>query len=332
MFVKEGFLEPRYVIAREYGTNVQQHMRWRLVGLCGLTAATILSLHAVTEYTGELTYQLEPEMIAAAAENFESQPIKDPFPSYELLPDLVPLPARDVKVEKTGGKTLLYFSTTYFNQGEGTLELRADPGTAGIREDIERDVLQRVYFRDGKYRDIVVGNFLWHQEHLHYHFTDFIAYDLVPVDAREDESLSGNLVKSTFCLRDVSRVDLDIPNRPSDAQYKICGKELQGVSVGWGDTYYWDYPAQNLDITGLASGTYRLTFNANPEKRIEEITYDNNMSSVLFRLDMENATVEVIKEAPSQSPGVEHVYLDDPFGVNPTYPKPAATSTEKNSP
>jgi hypothetical protein len=236
--------------------------------------------------------------------------------SGELLPDLSPLPPRDLHIENTqDGKTLLRFSTTYYNQGLGPMELRADPKTAGIREDIERDVLQRIYTQDGGYRDVRVGTFLWHQEHLHYHFADFITYDLEPVDAPPHEELSGSLVKSTFCLRDVSSVDIDLPNRAAHARYDICGKELQGVSVGWGDTYYHNYPDQDLDISSLKSGTYQLTFIANPERRITERSYDNNESSALFRLDKERGEIEVLEEVPATTPYVEHVYLDDPFGM-----------------
>jgi hypothetical protein len=232
----------------------------------------------------------------------------------DLLPDLLPLPPRDLKVEKVGDKVFLYFSTTYYNQGRGKVELRADPKTAGIPADIERKVVQRIYQADGTYREKPVGTFLWHQEHLHYHYTDFITYDLVPISAPNEE-LSGNLVKSTFCLRDVSRVFLDLASSSPEATYKICGKELQGVSVGWGDTYYWNYPDQALDITGLSSGTYRLTFVANPENRLEEIRYDNNTSSAFFNINMENLTVDVLEEEPKETPEVEHVHLDSPFGM-----------------
>lgn len=258
-----------------------------------------------------VTVESLPAAVAVATQEFV-----DTTDPNDLLPDLLPLPPRDLKVEKVSdGRTLLYFSTTYYNQGRGTMELRADPATAGIRSDIERDVLQRIYEADGEYREKTVGTFMWHQEHLHYHFTDFITYDLEAVEASTTEDLSGNLVKSTFCLRDVSRVFLDLPNKAAEAGYTICGKERQGVSVGWGDTYYWNYPDQALDISNLPSGTYRLTFIANPAKRLEEIRYDNNTASAVFRLDMEALTIEVLEETPKDTPEVEHVHLDDPFGM-----------------
>lgn len=241
----------------------------------------------------------------------------------DLLPDLLPLPARDLRLERVDGKVLLRFSTTYYNQGRGPVELRADPKTAGIRADIERTVLQRIYTKDGGYREVEVGTFLWHQEHLHYHFTDFITYDLESLDSPNHPDLSGKLIKSTYCLRDVSRVHVTVASTteiPKDAGYKICGKELQGVSVGWGDTYYHDYPGQSLDITELSSGRYKMTFVANPDIRLEEVRYDNNISETVFKLDMENFTVEVLSETPAQNPEIDHVHLDDPFGTTPRYP------------
>lgn len=286
-------------------------MRLRLL----LVVALVLIIGAAGYKTwGYYRSAPTPLEVALQAE-LPPEPFVDTTDPNDLLPDLLPLPARDLRLERTeDGRVLMHFSTTYYNQGRGALELVADPKTAGVRADIERDVLQRIYQKDGKYRELKVGTFLWHQEHLHYHYTDFITYDLEPIDAPQSPDLSGNLVKSTFCLRDVSRVYIDVPNIPEEAGYKICGKERQGVSVGWGDTYYHDYPAQNLDITELKSGTYRLTFHANPELRLEEVRYDNNTSTIIFALDMEKMTVSVLKETPSETPDIEHVHLDEPFG------------------
>lgn len=283
------------------------------VGVLVLGGLCFGAYHAWAFFVESSLPEVEPLVVA---ETQLASVFVDTTDPNDLLPDLLPLPPRDLKVERVGGQVLLYFSTTYYNQGRGTMELRADPTTAGIPADIERSVLQRIYQADGNYREKPVGTFLWHQEHLHYHFTDFITYDLEPVEAASSTDLSGNLVKSTFCLRDVSRVLLETQSTTTDATYKICGKELQGVSVGWGDTYYWNYPDQALDITKLGSGTYRLSFVANPANHLEEVRYDNNTASALFKLDMEALTLEMLEETPSETPEVEHVYLDDPFGVN----------------
>ena len=233
----------------------------------------------------------------------------------DLLPDLIPLPAQDVHIDIRGNSTLLFFSTTYFNKGRGPLELIADPVTKGIRSDIERNVLQRIYREDGSLRDKIAGTFLWHQQHLHYHFADFVVYDLEAVNAPHAPDLSGVRSKSTFCIRDVSLVDKNysIEHRAEKAKYLICGKEKQGISVGWGDTYFYSYVDQNLNISDLPSGTYRLSFIANPDRKFEESDYANNTSSVLLELDMSKKTAKVVEEIPNNLPKVEHIYEEQVF-------------------
>jgi len=227
----------------------------------------------------------------------------------ELLPDLVPLPAQDIVISEEDGNVLLRFSTVYYNQGRGPLELVADQSTAEIRQDIERDVFQRIYHEDGGFRERIAGNFLWHQEHLHYHFEDFAIYDLEVVEVfGEKPDLSGHKMKSTFCIRDVSKVSIDVQNKLEDAKYLICGKELQGISVGWADTYFYNYPDQLLNITDLPSGIYSLTFTINPENRFDEVSTDNNVSKVVLDIDMNAKTVSVVSEEPSRYPEVEHIY------------------------
>lgn len=258
---------------------------------------------------GDLERYLSARVSAAAAEPIAHFVERE----GELLPDLVPLPPRDVVLEQSGGKTLLRFSTIYYNRGEGPLELRADPATAGRAEDTERTVFQRIYRADGGYRDRTAGTFLWHQEHLHYHFADFVTYRLEAVEPAGQSALPGTQAKSTFCIRDVSRVDLELVHRASDAAYQVCGKERQGISVGWADTYFYTYPDQLLDISDLPSGTYRLSFHVNPSDRFEEVTLENNHSSTLLSIDREAGTLEVLEEVPVGAPEIEHVYPEQVF-------------------
>ncbi len=230
-----------------------------------------------------------------------------------LLPDLVPLPARDLTLSVgANGHLQLLFSTTYYNQGTGPLELRADPSTTGIFDDIDRVVSQRVYAKDGTFTDRKVGVFRWHQTHLHYHFSDFVSYILTSESAQSDPI---RLEKATFCIRDVSRLKQDMPDKKSPATYTICGKERQGVSVGWADTYYYNYPDQSIDLNDIPTGTYRLSFVVNPAGALREQAYLNNRSYVVFAFNKEDHTVTIQKEFPEHPPEVEHVHLDDPFGM-----------------
>src|SRR3989344_9230877 len=70
------------------------------------------------------------------AENVTPVQSASPIDPNILLPDLVPLPPQDVKLDKRDDSYYLLFSTTYYNQGLGQFELRADPKTAGVRADI----------------------------------------------------------------------------------------------------------------------------------------------------------------------------------------------------
>lgn len=293
--------------------DVAMSLRFRLLALAflaGLVASGVYFALSAKSATMVSFVRAEPTLAEKVAAEYVASN------QDELLPDIVPMPASDLSLLRgEDGDMRLLFSTTYFNQGRGTLELRADPKTKGIRADIERDVLQRIYLKDGGYRDKVVGNFLWHQEHLHYHYTDFVVYDLTDENNPTNPELTGILQKSTFCLRDISRVLSEFPGKKEEATYKICGKELQGVSVGWGDTYYYNYPDQALNVETLVSGTYRLTFIANPERRLDELAYTNNTTYVIFAYDKENEKVELIEKYPTDLPEVEHVHLDDPFGL-----------------
>jgi len=232
----------------------------------------------------------------------------------EMKPDLIPLPAQDIGIRTDGKRALLVFSTTYYNIGEGNLEIIADPKTTGIYDDIERTVFQRIYRTDGAFRDRQAGTFLWHQEHLHYHFSDFAEYSLE--SAMDTPSINQNRLrkKSTFCIRDVSKIDIGIPTN-AEGNYLVCGKEKQGVSVGWGDTYFHTYPEQNLDITDIESGTYKLVITVNPKNRFEEITKENNISSVTIEIDKENLAIKIIRTIPKKLPEFEHIHVEQIFAT-----------------
>lgn len=246
----------------------------------------------------------------------------------KLLPDMVPLPARDLHVATTSeGTTALFFSTTHYNQGVGPLELRFDESVP-LRGDTERPVLQRILSEGGAYIDKQVGTFLWHKEHKHYHFADYVMYKFERLSP-EPEVFVDN-IKATFCLRDVTRVLLDLPNKSEKGEYKTCNQEIQGASVGWGETYYFDYPGQSFNVSGKQAGTYKLTTSINPDKYLLESEYSNNSASVTFELDPAAMTVTNIVETPSSAPEVEHVRLITPFGINNPERQPSTTPKESH--
>jgi hypothetical protein len=214
----------------------------------------------------------------------------------ELMPDIVALPPGDITLKKEDGRTYLLFSTEYWNKGRGPVELVADPKTKNIREDVERKVFQRIYRLDGDYRERLAGTFLWHQEHLHYHFIDFAEYTLAGLDPETGTFKEVNKAKSTFCIRDSEPIDLAHPGAGRTPSYTVCGKERQGISPGWSDAYYYNYIDQRMDVTDAPKGQYLLTIMTNPEDRIEEITKENNKGEALIFLNVADNLVEVIEE------------------------------------
>jgi len=242
------------------------------------------------------------DMVSYLASRVDKEKIENLYArvqkEIELLPDLIPLPASDVRLDRSGSRSLLVFTTTYWNKGRGQFELIADPATRGTEGDFNRDVFQRIYRRDGTYREKLVGNFLWHDQHLHYHYNDFIEYELKPITASfgttTTEILSGLHKKATFCVRDVEHIDAEFPGSPREPVFTICWKARQGISVGWGDSYFFTYPDQNLDVSKLPSGVYELSFLVNPKHRFDEISIENNRSSVLLNINSVLGTLEVM--------------------------------------
>lgn len=214
----------------------------------------------------------------------------------ELLPDIVSLPPTDVTLKTEKGRTYLLFTTAYWNKGRGPLEMVVDPKTRNIKSDIERKVFQRVYRLDGDYRERLSGAFLWHQSHLHYHFTDFAKYTLTGIDTEGKAFKPFAQAKATFCLRDSEPVDLTHPGASRASSYTICGKERQGISPGWADAYYYNYIDQRFDVTDAPAGKYLLTILTNPDDRFDEVSRENNKAEALILLNVKDDFVKVLEE------------------------------------
>lgn len=206
----------------------------------------------------------------------------------ELKPDLQAVPAFSlVLATDTSGNKLLRFSARTWNSGGGPLELRAgETGSAG------QNVYQRVYLSDSGYYNRLAGTFVWHELHNHFHFDDYALYTLQPVNAPGGSARTG--VKTTFCIMDTNAVDTTLSGAPQQAVYATCGASVQGMSVGWADTYGYNLAGQSIDITGLPNGDYALSIEADYKNNILEINEGNNSSCMLVRLNVTNSTFQVL--------------------------------------
>jgi hypothetical protein len=207
-----------------------------------------------------------------------------------LYPDLKTLPPRDLRFDRTDvdpeSSTALHnvlrFSNTVWNAGSGPLEVRSqiDPKTQ------TGAAIQRVYDDGGGFVNFGVGNFYWHAVHSHYHFDEWGRYELWTKAGYDAWIASGRTTgtpmlgaKTTSCMIDEEFIR-NLPNQPYPATYDPdgCfpdsqGAMLQGIAVGWGDTYDYFRFEQWIDLGpsgSLADGQYVLRSVSDPLNKLYE--------------------------------------------------------------
>jgi hypothetical protein len=200
-----------------------------------------------------------------------------------LLPDLAALPPGELYIERgEDGRRRIRFSTTIINQGLGPLIML---GRHDARSDTTLAV-QHIETRSGAIEERYIGNFVFHEDHNHWHFEDFTLFELWRFG--DDGSLSelvSTTGKMTFCVIDTGPMDDPPPNAAPEAVFRGCGDEVQGISVGWGDTYGATISGQELDIEEVRDGRYALRSHTNPDGRILETHRDNNASVIYVEIE-----------------------------------------------
>jgi hypothetical protein len=214
--------------------------------------------------------------------------IAAPAAAQELLPNLRALPAFNLSVETNAdtGNPELRLSVTSWNSGAGPLELIAgNAGQAG------QDVYQRIYTKTGS-TDYLSGTFVWHPDHSHFHFQEYAVYTLNPLNA--PGASKRQAYKTSFCVMDTTKVDARLPGAPRRAVFETCNAFVQGMSVGWGDTYGAHLPGQAIDLTGNPDGLYELTVDIDPANRIREANDNDNTACVLVKIGVAAKTVQTV--------------------------------------
>lgn len=216
--------------------------------------------------------------------------------AVSLPPNLTPLPASDISlVANVSGTSTLRFATTSWNNGTGPLEIVAGDVDTGSGK---QKVYQRIYLDDGTSFLNYAGSFTYHPEHHHIHFDDYALYTLQPLNAPGGSLRTG--AKTTFCIIDTTKIDTTLPGAPKQPVYTTCGDVMQGMSVGWGDTYGSYLPGQEIDFTDDADGIYQLKIEVDPKKLLIESNESDNVSCVLLDIQKPN-TVTVLDGSGSCS-------------------------------
>jgi hypothetical protein len=206
-------------------------------------------------------------------------------------PDLRTLPPRDLRFDRADISydysgdfhNVLRFTNTVWNAGPGRLENRGEINPTTLTG----PAFQRVYDTAGGFAEFPSGGFYWHaQNHQHFHYDDWGRYELWDLPDFEAWEASGRTVgeadlrgtKTTSCVMD-EEFFTTLPGTPFPAVYPSGGcllndddELIQGLSVGWGDTYdyYRDEQWIDLDQGSLADGQYVLRSVTDPNNKIYE--------------------------------------------------------------
>jgi hypothetical protein len=208
-----------------------------------------------------------------------------PAGQSELLPNIRALPPSSIAMLDANN---IKFSATSWNAGDASLELvpraaETDPSTGQVKQPID----QRVYCSGGGFYDRPAGKAEYHAEHNHVHYNDYANYILEPADGNLQNVRQGS--KTTFCIMDTTSVNPQLEGTSAAAVYPWCPTQdlnfnIQGMSVGWGDTYGSHLAGQSLNISGLAAGMYRLRHVFDPKNQLLEKSDGDNQSCKLIEI------------------------------------------------
>lgn len=231
-------------------------------------------------------------LVLAACGN--SDPASGPPVGTPMLPDLVPDPPEEVRTRpEPDGRTVLLFTSTLVNVGEGDFIL------SGVRDGDAWQVEQRVlYSESGSEIAPVDAQMQWGGDgHDHWHVGRVAIYWLEALDENGDpiEDFERRFdAKVGFCFYDSHHHLLTGP--PERAYHSDeCGDLdsdtfRMGMSEGWSDVYSFFLPGQEVDISGLPDGMYRLWAEADAQGWFLESTRENNSTWVDIDLGTHEST------------------------------------------
>ena len=238
----------------------------------------------------------------AAAALWASAPPADPpplaAPVDPRLPDLTVGPLTEIVGGlNDNGTRSVRFGVMIVNVGEGDFLLRARRSNA-LSSDWQ--VTQRIVDVGGYTEKLSPATLVYGGDgHDHWHIREVESHTIENLDG----AVLGRVVKSGFCFFDTDQVRPELPGAPATKIYasKDCGGRFDaairmGLSVGWGDEYPWVLFEQEIDITNLPEGRYRLRAVADPYGWFDELDETNNevFEDIEFHLEGAQPVIEVL--------------------------------------
>jgi phosphohistidine phosphatase SixA len=198
-----------------------------------------------------------------------------------LLPDLQTRRPSGffIRANSSTGQKMLRFTNSVINNGPGPVELWSDSNRAAEKA----IVVQHIYNVDGPVKKAVVGEFIFHPAHAHWHLGNFSRYEIWSLkDGSALDALVALSDKVSYCLRDDARAQ--IAGAVLRQTYISCNQNRQGISVGWVDIYSYYLKGQSVDITDLPDGIYAMRSVVNPDNQLWESDYSNNAAVVYIEI------------------------------------------------
>ena len=233
-------------------------------------------------------------------------------PGDDLKPDLVVQRPTELYLSDGGKQTRLRVSNTVANKGTGPLEMTGNgtpcehPGPTAGRTTVQRLYEDSAhpgspgYFvrgQDQAFSPLNAGCSRYHPAHDHWHFDNFARYTLF--DDRTGDVVGGSR-KVSFCVIDTGQPYPALPGSPDASYYPqdpehpefpTCSEtSVDGLSIGWEDTYGASLPGQGILVTELGRGLYCLLLETDPpgaeipEGVLDESNEANNARTIQLRM------------------------------------------------
>jgi hypothetical protein len=211
-----------------------------------------------------------------------------------LLPNMVPLRARDISITGRGEGRRLRFETSLASIGRGPMEVRPNgripcaTHKRGASQVIYRDVDGSGSFKRSVDTAVTLrkaGCMVFHPSHNHWHFESSSFYSLQPVGRKPARASAYR--KTSFCLRDSERVPEHLGDFDRPLFYGACSRDRpMGVNIGWADIYqsFLDGQSLNLARSRVPNGRYCLTIRVDPRDRLRESDERDNVSKRAIRI------------------------------------------------
>lgn len=237
-------------------------------------------------------------------------------PVGTLLPDLMTVVPQQIGLQNAQQREIIRFSNAIANLGEGLWWLEPEfpenddisqmqsayqvfASTAIVTDTIPPADSPEVLGRCKK------GEFAFHPSHNHWHINHVAEFKVCTesdfIDNKDDghpdqctavpvttETGTAASVKVTFCLIDWVKIGEKTSTSDPTRNFWECATSFQGITPGWADQYHHSTPDQQIDITGIAPGTYFIVTTANYDKLFEESDNTNNVSWMKVNISRNN--------------------------------------------